>query len=41
MLSQKLLAADVAFARVNDIAGLIAHPLLRRNRVETPPGRVT
>src|SRR5256885_547924 len=29
-LADKLLAADIAFARVNDVAGLIAHPHLRR-----------
>ena len=29
-LSKKLEAADIAFARVNDVAGLIAHPHLRR-----------
>jgi len=40
-LSKSLLAADVAFARVNDIAGLIAHPHLRRISVETPSGPVS
>jgi formyl-CoA transferase len=40
-LSKKLLAADVAFARVNDVAGLIAHPHLRRISVETPHGPVS
>jgi formyl-CoA transferase len=40
-LSRKLLAADVAFARVNDVAGLIAHPHLRRISVETPHGPVS
>ena len=40
-LSQKLLKADVAFARVNDVAGLIAHPHLRRISVETPHGPVS
>ena len=40
-LSAKLLAADIAFARVNDVAGLIAHPHLRRISVETPHGPVS
>jgi formyl-CoA transferase len=40
-LSNKLLAADIAFARVNDVAGLIAHPHLRRITVETPHGPVS
>jgi itaconate CoA-transferase len=40
-LSRKLEAADIAFARVNDIAGLIAHPHLRRISVETPSGPVS
>ena len=40
-LSNKLLAADIAFARVNDVAGLIAHPHLRRISVETPSGPVS
>jgi formyl-CoA transferase len=40
-LSKKLEAADIAFARVNDVAGLIAHPHLRRIRVETPHGPVS
>jgi itaconate CoA-transferase len=40
-VSQKLLAADIAFARVNDVAGLIAHPHLRRISVETPSGPVS
>jgi itaconate CoA-transferase len=29
-------AADIAFARVNDMAGLSAHPELRRVTVDTP-----
>lgn len=41
ILSKKLLAADIAFARVNDVAGLIAHPHLRRISVETPHGPVS
>ena len=40
-LSKKLSAADIAFARVNDVAGLIAHPHLRRICVETPHGPVS
>ena len=37
----KLEAADIAFARVNDVAGFIAHPHLRRISVETPSGPVS
>jgi formyl-CoA transferase len=40
-LSRKLAAADIAFGRVNDVAGLIAHPHLRRIEVETPSGPVS
>ena len=40
-LSEKLEAADIAFARVNDVAGLIEHPHLRRISVETPSGPVS
>jgi formyl-CoA transferase len=40
-LSKKLEAADIAFARVNDVAGLIEHPHLRRIEVETPSGPVS
>jgi len=36
-----LLRADVAVARVNDMAGLSAHPHLRRVRVDTPNGPVS
>ena len=36
-----LLAADVAFAAVNDMAGLARHPHLRRVAVETPNGPVS
>ncbi|MBR9768824.1 MAG: CoA transferase, partial [Rhodobacteraceae bacterium] len=36
-----LTKADVAFALLNDIAGLSAHPELRRITVETPNGPVT
>jgi formyl-CoA transferase len=37
-LMQKLAAADIAFARVNDAAGFAAHPHLRRIIVATPSG---
>jgi formyl-CoA transferase len=37
-LSDKLAAADIAFARVNDAAGLAQHPHLRRIEVGTPSG---
>ena len=40
-LTQKLAAADIAFARVNDTADLAAHPQLRRIAVETPSGAVS
>ena len=40
-LSRKLEGADIAFARVNDVAGFIAHPHLRRISVETPSGPVS
>jgi itaconate CoA-transferase len=40
-LTQKLAAADIAFARVNDTAALAAHPHLRRIAVGTPSGTVT
>ncbi|MFV0383475.1 CaiB/BaiF CoA transferase family protein [Paracoccus sp. (in: a-proteobacteria)] len=36
-----LIAADVAFASVNDMAGLSAHPHLRRIIVDTPNGPVS
>jgi formyl-CoA transferase len=41
VLSEKLAAADIAFARVNDVAGFIAHPHLRRISVDTPHGPVS
>jgi itaconate CoA-transferase len=41
VLMQKLAAADVAFARVNDVAGLARHPHLRRITVGTPSGPVS
>jgi formyl-CoA transferase len=37
-LEAKLEAADIAFARVNDVAGLAAHPHLRRITVGTQTG---
>ena len=40
-MSKKLGAADIAFARVNDVAGLIKHPHLRRISIETPSGPVS
>ena len=40
-LSRKLEAADIAFGRVNDVAGFIRHPHLRRIEVETPSGPVS
>jgi len=40
-LSEQLAAADIAFARVNDIALLATHPHLRRIEVETPSGPVS
>ena len=39
-LMEKLAAADIAFARVNDCALLSAHPHLRRISLETPTGPV-
>jgi itaconate CoA-transferase len=39
-LIEKLAAADIAFARVNDAGGLAAHPHLRRITVATPSGPV-
>ncbi|ACL61545.1 CaiB/BaiF CoA transferase family protein [Methylobacterium nodulans] len=38
---ERLLRADVAFASVNDMAGLSGHPHLRRITVETPAGPVS
>jgi itaconate CoA-transferase len=40
-LMQKLAAADIAFARVNDVAGLVRHPHLRRIAVPTARGTVS
>ncbi len=38
---QRLAAADLAFASVNDMAGLSSHPHLRRITVDTPNGPVS
>lgn len=40
-LIDKLLSADIAFAPVNDPAGLAQHPHLRRITVDTPTGPVS
>jgi itaconate CoA-transferase len=40
-LAQKLAAADIAFARVNDVAALASHPHLRQITVATPSGPVS
>jgi itaconate CoA-transferase len=40
-LIQKLVAADVAFARVNDVAAFARHPHLRRITIDTPSGPVS
>jgi len=40
-LSEKLDAANIAFARVSDMAALAAHPHLRRITVATPSGPVS
>jgi crotonobetainyl-CoA:carnitine CoA-transferase CaiB-like acyl-CoA transferase len=40
-LTEKLLGADIAFARVNDTALLARHPHLRRIDVATPSGKVS
>jgi formyl-CoA transferase len=39
-MTEKLAAADIAFARVNDAADLASHPHLRRIAVSTPGGVV-
>jgi crotonobetainyl-CoA:carnitine CoA-transferase CaiB-like acyl-CoA transferase len=36
----RLLAAEIAFGRLNDVAGLAAHPQLRTQPVATPAGTV-
>jgi itaconate CoA-transferase len=40
-LTQRLAAADIAFARLNDTAALARHPHLRRIEVATPSGAVS
>ena len=40
-LTQKLEAADIAFARVNATADLAVHPQLRRIEIATPSGVVS
>ena len=40
-LTQKLAAADIAFARVNATADLAVHPQLRRIEIATPSGTVS
>ncbi|MBX9592094.1 MAG: CoA transferase [Hyphomonadaceae bacterium] len=40
-LSRKLDTAQIAFARVNDVAGVLRHPHLRRVTVASPSGPVT
>jgi itaconate CoA-transferase len=40
-LMQKLAAADIAFAGVNDVAALARHPHLRRMTIATPSGPVS
>jgi len=39
-LEQKLAAADIAYALVNDTAGLARHPHLRRISVGSPTGPI-
>ncbi|MBO0712986.1 MAG: CoA transferase, partial [Acetobacteraceae bacterium] len=40
-ITQKLLAADIAFGRVSDCEALSRHPHLRRIMVATPTGPVS
>jgi formyl-CoA transferase len=39
-LSRQLEAAEIAFARVNDVAGILRHPHLRRVTVASPNGPI-
>lgn len=39
-LSRRLEAAEIAFARVNDIEGILRHPHLRRLTVDSPGGPI-
>ena len=41
LLTQKLSAAEIAFARINSVADLARHPHLRTITVETPSGPVS
>lgn len=41
LLTQKLSAAGIAFARINSVADLARHPHLRTITVETPSGQVS
>jgi itaconate CoA-transferase len=41
LLTRKLSAADIAFARINSVADLARHPHLRMITVETPSGPVS
>lgn len=40
-LTQRLRDAQIAFGEINDVAGLSAHPALRRVEVDSPTGPVT
>jgi crotonobetainyl-CoA:carnitine CoA-transferase CaiB-like acyl-CoA transferase len=39
-LCAKLLAAGIAFGRINDVAAFSRHPQLRRTTIDTPGGKV-
>ncbi len=39
-LSRQLEAAQIAFARVNDVASILGHPHLRRMTIATPNGPI-
>ena len=39
-LTQRLRGAQIAFGEINDVAGLSAHPALRRVEVDSPTGPV-
>jgi formyl-CoA transferase len=41
VLTAKLAAAEIAFARVSDMAALAVHPHLHRITIETPSGPVS
>jgi crotonobetainyl-CoA:carnitine CoA-transferase CaiB-like acyl-CoA transferase len=40
-LADRLVGARIAFGRLNDVAGLSAHPQLRRIEVQAPGGAVS